>query len=234
MPTPLASASRTPIFATAADGFFFSEDGGSHWRSAHWPGGQSPSGIAIAAGEPRIIYASTGGILGGLLGPNGIWRTLDEGDTWQLVDEPPSHGIGRCCELVADPNDRDTVYAIVAGVGIGGEGDDVRRTTDSGRTWTELPLPGLALSLTVADTVPTTLLAQVYDVMHAGRFVLLRSTDRGDQWTRTGDGLPANVQVTNIVADRREPKRLFAGTNGRGVFLSLDAGASWRPTGSGR
>ena len=121
----------TPLFATTADGFVFSVDGGSHWRSARLPSGQSPSGIAIAAGEPRIIYASTGGILGGLLGLNGIWRTLDEGETWQLVDEPPSHGIGRCCGLVADPNDRDTVYAIVAGVGIGGEGD--LDQTDDGR-----------------------------------------------------------------------------------------------------
>ena len=227
----VAAADRSPLFASMADGFVFSDDGGSRWLSARLPGDQIPTGIAIATGEPLIVYASTGGILGGLLGRNGIWRTLDKGETWQLMDDPPTHTVGHCCGLMADPNDRDTVYAIVSGVGIGGGGDLIRRTTDGGLTWAELPTPGLVLSFAVSPTVPTTLLAQVYDFTNAGRFVLMTSIDRGDHWTRAGAGLPLNVEITNIVADTRQPARLFAGTDGRGVFRSLDAGATWRPTG---
>jgi hypothetical protein len=93
---------------------------------------------------------------------------------------------------VADPNDRDTIYVTVT-VGIGASGDVVRRTTDGGFTWADLPLPGLALSLAVSSSVPTTLLAQVYDVGGSGRFVLMSSRDRGDTWIRLGAGLPSNV-----------------------------------------
>ena len=49
-----------------------------------------------------------------------------------------------------------------------------------------------------------------------------------------GDGLPRNVEITNIVADARRPTHLFAGTAGRGVFRSVDAGDTWRPTGAVR
>jgi photosystem II stability/assembly factor-like uncharacterized protein len=132
--------------------------------------------------------------------------------------------------LEADPNDRDTGYAIVSGVGIGGGGNIVRRTTDAGLTWSELPLP-LSLSLTVLPTVPTTLLAQTFNFEGDGRYVLVSSTDRGDHWVRAGAGLPSNIPITNIAIDPRRPSRLFAGTNGRGVFRSVDAGATWRPTG---
>jgi hypothetical protein len=36
--------------------------------------------------------------------------------------------------------------------------------------------------------------------------------------------------ITNIAIDPRRPTHLFAGTNGRGVFRSLDAGVTWQPT----
>jgi photosystem II stability/assembly factor-like uncharacterized protein len=212
------------------DGFVLSVDANSRWRSARLPGNLSPVGIAVAAGSPRIIYAATGGPLGGLFGTNGIWRTQDDGRTWQFLDQPDSHTVGQCCQLVADPNDRNTVFATVAGVGIGGGGNIVRRTTDAGLTWSELPLP-LSLSLTVLPTVPTTLLAQTFNFEGDGRYVLVSSTDRGDHWVRAGAGLPSNIPITNIAIDPRRPSRLFAGTNGRGVFRSVDAGATWRPTG---
>lgn len=200
-----------------------------HSRSMQLPNGQEPYAIVAAGGDRRVLYASTGGLLGGVLGGNGIWRSTDGGDTWLLVDVPQTAGAGRCCQLVPDPHDSDTLYAIVLGVGIGGGGNIVRRTIDGGRTWSELPLPGLAVSFTAVATVPTRLLAQVYGT-DSDRFVLMASVDRGDHWTRSGAGLPTSVELTNIVADARQSRHLLAGTNGRGVFRSVNGGISWQAT----
>lgn len=219
---------RTPSGTT--DGAFeFSTDGGQQWRSSRLPNGSIPYGIAVAAGTAGVVYVS---VRGRPLEGGRIWRTTDAGDTWQIVFERPDFSFGRCCELVADPNDEDTVYAFISGMEIGaGPGGEIWRTTDGGGTWDRLSLRGLVLALALSPTTPTTVLVQHYDIEGAGRYVLVASTDRGHTWTRVGKGLPLNTQIINIAADPQQPMRVFAGTEGRGVFRSLDAGVTWEPTG---
>jgi hypothetical protein len=201
-------------------------------RSGHLPGDRIPSATVTVAGDASVLYASTGGPAGGVLGNNGIWRSTDAGGSWQLVDQPGNGTIARCCGLLANPGDSRTIYAVLQGVGIGGEGDVIRRTIDGGETWTELSHPGLAVSLTVVPTNPATLLVQVMDTTGEGRFALVSSTTRGDLWKRVGAGFPANVRITNVAIDPQRPQRLFAATEGRGIYRSLDAGVTWQPTGT--
>jgi hypothetical protein len=94
------------------------------------------------------------------------------------------------------------------GVGIDGGGDIIRRTIDGGLTWTELSLPALSVSLTVLPTIPSTLLAQVFDLTDAGRYVLVKSTDSGEHWTPSNAGLPHNAEISGIQArERRRASR---------------------------
>jgi hypothetical protein len=229
-PMGVASGRVPRILTTTTGEFSFSVDGGSQWRTGRMPTDVAPGAIAVAAGG-RGIYAATGGILGGLLGHNGIWRSLDDTATWQRVDLPGHGTVANCCGLLADPHDPDTVYSLLSGMAIGGGGIEVGKTADGGVTWVMLPGLSFVESFDVVPTTPTTLLARVVDHGGTGGYALMRSTDGGDHWTRAGEGLPESVLTTGITSDPRRPAVIFAGTYGRGVFRSDDAGATWGPTG---
>jgi photosystem II stability/assembly factor-like uncharacterized protein len=255
----LEDGSALTLRADTGDEAFVSRDEGTTWTivsigdqpaepgdatlspSSKAPG---PAGIILPNGEPafdliragngtRIAYASTGGLLGWIRGTYALWWSKDDGVSWERGETPPGlySGSGHCCRLLVDPQDHSTAYAVVGGVGIGGGGDLVLRSIDGGRSWAELPMPALAVHLSIANTKPPTLVLHALDERaDGGRYALFTSTDRGNTW-RESTGLPSSIPVNSMVSDPRRPARLFAGTDGRGVFRSTDAGASWHPVG---
>src|SRR5262249_41365944 len=62
---------------------------------------------------------------------------------------------------------------------------------------------------------------------------LMKTVTPNGTWSPSEDGLPANVGILAITVDPTNPRTLFAGTNGAGLFRSDDAGASWAPANSG-
>jgi hypothetical protein len=56
------------------------------------------------------------------------------------------------------------------------------------------------------------------------------STDAGAHWAASG---LASTRVWAVGFDVRDPARLFAGTDGGGMFLSTDSGATWTPESTG-
>jgi photosystem II stability/assembly factor-like uncharacterized protein len=110
--------------------------------------------------------------------------------------------------------------------------ESLRRSVDGGDTWQELKPPAAAVVwlLTVLPTRPTTLFVDVPGGADDARHTLWRSTDRGDHWERSDAGLPSGHSVTAIAMDPVRHSTLVAGTDGRGVFVSEDAGKTWRPT----
>src|SRR5262249_8598624 len=125
-------------------------------------------------------------------------------------------------------NDPNTVYEKTQGESPEGGWETVRRSLDGGSTWQKLQTPALVWLLTVLPTTPTTLFVDLPagDARHS----LWKSTDRGDRWRQSDNGLPGGQRVNVIVMDPSRHSRLLAGTDGRGIFVSDDAGATWRPT----
>jgi len=126
-----------------------------------------------------------------------------------------------------DPHDVNVVYLIVRDVGIGASGDEIRKTDDGGVTWNAVALRSLVFAPTLLSTTPSTLIAQAYDTSGYSRYVLQASTDRGEHWTHAAEGLPSETSVKTIVGDPARPNVVFAGTEGRGVYRSVDGGATW-------
>lgn len=187
------------------------------------PSGVIPSAVITVGTDPRHLLASLGGMqaLGTKMRP-GVWRSLDGGVTWNAT-LTPTDGLLGCCTLLRDPNEADTVYAILSGMVIGGGGAEVWRSVDAGVTWKVAGL--FADAVTVVPTRRTLLLAQTY------QRGLVRSTDGGVSWASAGTGLPDEAVVTNFAFDRRRPTTIFAATRSRGIYRSEDAGLSWTPAG---
>ena len=152
--------------------------------------------------DPDTVYATDGNV---------IWLTKNHGQTWVNRTGALS-GLGSIVDVIVDPRNRDTIYAVRQAFGSG----QVFRSTDAGRSWTNLSadLPDVPVSKILLD--PRN------GFLYVGNDLgVFHSVDDGASWRRFGVGMP-NVQVKdlelNLITDT-----LLAGTYGRSVYqLFLD------------
>jgi photosystem II stability/assembly factor-like uncharacterized protein len=149
------------------------------------------------------IWAGGGGDWHGA----GVWHSADGGDTWEVTKLTK----GRMDEWAA--NDPD--FAKMIG-------------------WTDAPLP-------FGDTFSQVWsLGRVGQTLYAGTkpASLLKSADAGKTWTRvegltnhpsSGSWNPgaAGLVLHTIIADPRNPKKLWIGISAAGVFATEDGGETW-------
>ncbi|HTV03519.1 MAG TPA: YCF48-related protein [Luteitalea sp.] len=214
---PAPEGGAAVLVASTSSRYQRSNDGGHTWTSGTLPDEWGLSSATLAHGRALLLgtFAAPG--------TGGLWRSADDGRRWQPVGAFGA-SVGRIGGLATDPFVEDLVFATVP-TGIGGTGSSVYRSRDGGTTWTALSLPGLVLTFAIVPTRPATLLAQSVD----GR--LVSSVDAGASWQRIGAGLPDTVRLTGVTIDPRDPRGLVAGTEGRGVFVSVDTGTTWRAAG---
>ena len=120
----------------ASGGVFRSVDGGVSWEPVF--DDQKSAAIGSLAIDPvntNIVWAGTGEtfIRSNILTGDGIYKSVDGGDTWQHMGLEKSGRIGR---IVVDPHDPDTVFAAAMGHAYGPQEErGVYRTQDGGVTW---------------------------------------------------------------------------------------------------
>jgi uncharacterized protein (TIGR03437 family) len=170
----LAASPTAPsqIYAATSTGVIKSVDGGTSWTA---PANQGlPSfivSIAVDAGSPLTVYAGSYN--------QGVFTSTDGGATWTgstngLIapgSTPPTPA--ELSVVVAHPSKPGTVFAIAQAP------DFEYRSTDFGRTWTQLnvPLGGSPVALAFSPTDPNT----IFLGQKTGP--LFESLDGGDTWT---------------------------------------------------
>lgn len=116
----------------------------------------------------------------------------------------------------------------------------VYRSADGGRNWEEITgdLPSdFGFPMVVHPREPGTI--WVLPLQGEGRFppggsaAVWRSRDRGDSWSRRGEGLPQQHAYFGVLrqamaADTLDGLGLYAGTTTGNVYASTDEGESWR------
>ena len=264
----LNSATGTMLVAARAGHLgptvFRSTDVGRHWKEATSPPAfPKSSGDAYGwsvghvfwlspghASEPQVWYAGTS--------PHGLFRSDDDGVSWQSVDgfnlhpdrltwlggsqEAPPDG-ATLHSINVDPFDKNHIY-------IGMSSGGIFETTDAGATWKPLNRGCAADFLPDPDAeighdphclrVHPTAKDVVYQQNHCGIYRLDRAINR---WLRVGENMPKEIGDIGfpLVLHPRDPNTLWVfpmdGTSvwprvsiaGKpAAYCSRDAGASWQ------
>ena len=194
---------------------------------------------ALDANFARVIVGAASG---------GAWKSEDAGTTWTPIFE--GYGTANIGDIAIFQPNPDIIW-----IGTGesctrnsvGWGDGVYRSTDGGKTFTNV---GLKDTHHVSEvlTHPTDpdvawVAAQGHLWGHGGQQGIFKTTDGGRSWTHLTQGLPddGRTGASDLVMDPRNPDVLYAafwerirlpyrflsgGPDG-GIFKSTDGGATW-------
>jgi photosystem II stability/assembly factor-like uncharacterized protein len=198
----------------------------------------------VVEADPYTMYvaSSTGG----------VWRTRDNGITWAPVfEKEPVHSVGDIALFQPDPR--------IIWVGTGERanrqsvswGDGIYKSTDTGRTWTNVGLRRsrhigrIATHPSNADIVFVAAMGSVWGP--GGDRGVYRTTDGGRTWARVLH-VDDETGAIDVAIDPRDPRTLYAATYqrrrsafgfhgggpGSGLWKSTDGGDTWRRlTGNG-
>jgi photosystem II stability/assembly factor-like uncharacterized protein len=175
----------------------------------------------------------------------GIWKTTDNGVTWQsLFDQQAVHSIGDLAVYQPNPN------IVWAGTGERANrqsvswGDGVYKSTDAGKTWTNLGLRTSRnigrIALHPSNPEIAYVAAQGSVWGPGGDRGVYKTMDGGRTWTRTLH-VDDETGATDVALDGSDPNVLYAATYqrrrsafgfdgggpGSALWKSTDGGSTW-------
>ncbi|MEP7042916.1 MAG: hypothetical protein ABI843_07625 [Dokdonella sp.] len=220
----VAFAPDGTAYVATQDSVWISHDDGSNWSQQTLgidPLNDAVSSLAIDPANAATIWAGISDA-GGFQTVN-LMRSLDGGSTWH--DRTPPHAAAMTGTGIAiDPADSDTVIAVFRGDFGGGE---VWVSRDGGDTWDNRTdgLPGTPVNAVSYDG--TRLLVGGGENFGSQDFGLYTSDDLGVGWTPLhGSNWPLLV-ATAIAVDPNDTQTIAVATDGTGINLTHDGGASW-------
>ena len=201
-------------------GVYKSTDGGRSWHlNSVGLDNRYVTEVGVAPSLSDVVYIGTDG--------DGVYATIDGGRRW-IHTNWPSPTINSVMAMAVDPLDSKTVYAS-AEYTDEPYGSGLFRTTDGGRSWTDLSIDigyQYVYALAVDPANPTTVYAGT------GGDGMYKSTDGGTTWFPSNEGMGVPT-VTALAVDPQHPSTLYAGANAydapkdSGIFKSTDAGQTW-------
>jgi photosystem II stability/assembly factor-like uncharacterized protein len=188
-------------------------------------------------GDPLTYYVATAS--------GGVWKSTDGGRGWKpIFDDQPVSSIGSIAIAPSDPN---VIYVGTGEANIRGNvspGNGIYKSADGGKTWTHVwNQEGQIGTMVVHPTNPDIAYAAVLG--HAfgpnPERGVYRTTDGGKTWQRklfkdadTGASDvcldPSNPRIVfaGLWQTRRRPWDLISGGPGSGLYVSRDAGETWK------
>ena len=211
------------------------------WRNiGPWRGGRA-NAVAGVAAQPMLYFA---GYTGG-----GLWRTDDAGINWRNISDGffKTSSIGA---IAVAPSDANVLYVGTGEHSVRGQsstyGDGVYRSTDQGRTWTNVGLAATrqisAVRIHPNDPDVVYVAAQGDRWKGTAERGIYRTKDGGKSWSLVLKGENTSSGASDLSMDATNPRILYAafwdaqrtpwqvrsGGSGSGIWKSLDGGDSWK------
>jgi photosystem II stability/assembly factor-like uncharacterized protein len=171
---------------------------GGPGRDKDYPFGTMTT-VAVAKSNGKVIYVGTD--------DGRLWFTRNLGKAWTRARDPdlPKTWVTR---VAVDPKNANVAYATFSGFRAGQNQAYVLRTTDGGKSWSDISknLPQAPVNCVVLIS------GRLYVATDVGVF----SASPGGSWSTVAKGLPL-VPVTDL-RYQSKTKTLVAATFGRGMY----------------
>lgn len=229
----------------AGGGVWKSTTAGATFRPVFDEHTQSIGKITIDQKNPKTVWVGTGEtwVRNSVSVGTGIYKTTDGGRTWKNMGLENSE---RIADIIIHPENSDVVFVAVLGpLWNASEERGFYKTSDGGKTWEKLfyidENTGFA-DLDIDPKNPDILYATTWQFRRRPDFfnsggpgsAVYKSTDGGKTWNKIQNGLPkgnlgrmaisvapsnGEVIYLSVECEKEEEK---------GMYLSTDAGASWK------
>lgn len=204
------SSDRDHLIASACSGIYESVNGGEKWRKIQGIPSTSrrTRDIVQHPSKPGTVFAGT---------TEGFWMSSNGGASWRMTSQKNLEV--NSIAVHPDMPNRIFIATNVNGVMVSDNGGASFRQANDNFT------SRLTYNVTADIAQEGRLYATTHNTASSGGFLFI-SNDGGKTWT-TAKGLDASsIAAYVVLQDRIEPTRMFLGTN-KGIFRSLDRGASW-------
>jgi photosystem II stability/assembly factor-like uncharacterized protein len=215
------------------DGIYKTSDAGRTWAHAGLAKTMVISRIRIHPANPDIVYAAALGDPYGANPERGVFKTTDGGKTWtSVLSRNDKTGVA---DLAMDPKNPEILYAgcwevfrTPHSLSSGGPGSGLFKTTDGGKTWTELTRnPGLPATIwgKLGVAVSGADSNRVYAIIEAAEGGVFLSDDAGATWARVNEDRRLRQRAfyyTRIYADPQAKDTIYILNTG--LYRSTDAG----------
>jgi photosystem II stability/assembly factor-like uncharacterized protein len=181
------------------NGMYKSTDGGKTWKHIGLEETYQIGAVVVDPRDANVVYVAALGHAYAANPERGVFKTTDGGATWSKVLFKNDDTGAR--DLSIDPKNPDTVYASLWQTRrppwnvyppSNGPGSGLYKTTDAGKTWTQLtsglPADVGHIGVSVSPSNPARVYAQVDATKDVNAGGIYRSDDAGATWTHMNGG----------------------------------------------
>ncbi|MEQ9375005.1 MAG: glycosyl hydrolase [Imperialibacter sp.] len=224
-------------------GVYRSGDGGKTWQAMGLPASEHIGKILIDPRNSHVAYVAAEGPLWSAGGDRGLYKTTDDGKTWNLV-LPIDENTG-VTDVEFDPSNPDVLYAAayqrrrhVWSLLAGGPKSGIYKSSDGGASWrrmaTGLPKGDMGkIGLAVTPANPQLVYATIEAADNEKGFY--RSADKGESWEKrnsyisggTGPHYYQEIEASPVNADLVYQMDVF-------LHVTRDGGKTFDYLGTGR